>query len=85
MPPLKSCGLTPKGEWTWTRLAAFNFQKWINEAQAFAQAPGRANKMVFEDSGMMVTVVGGPETAQPNYHDDPVEEFYLINSRATCS
>jgi len=57
-----------------TRLAAFNFQKWINEHRHLLKPPV-GNKMVFEDSGMMVTVVGGPNK-RTDYHDDPVEEFF---------
>ncbi|MGB3277765.1 MAG: 3-hydroxyanthranilate 3,4-dioxygenase [Pseudorhodobacter sp.] len=57
-----------------TRLAAFNFQKWIDEHKHLLKPPV-GNKMVFEDTDMMVTVVGGPNK-RTDYHDDPVEEFF---------
>lgn len=56
------------------RLAAFNFQKWIDEHKHLLKPPV-GNKMVFEQSGLMVTVVGGPNK-RTDYHDDPVEEFF---------
>ena len=42
-----------------SRLAAFNFDKWIDEHKHLLKPPV-GNKKVFEDSDMMVTVVGGP-------------------------
>jgi 3-hydroxyanthranilate 3,4-dioxygenase len=59
---------------TLTRLNAFNFQKWIGENQHLLKPPV-GNKKVFEDAGMTVQVVGGPN-ARTDYHDDPVEEFF---------
>ena len=56
------------------RLAAFNFKSWIDEHQHLLKPPV-GNKMVFEDSDLMVTVVGGPNK-RTDYHDDPVEEFF---------
>lgn len=57
-----------------SKLAAFNFQKWIDEHKHHLKPPV-GNKMVFENSDMMVTVVGGPNK-RTDYHDDPVEEFF---------
>ena len=56
------------------RLAAFNFKAWIDEHRHLLKPPV-GNKMVFEDSDIMVTVVGGPNK-RTDYHDDPVEEFF---------
>lgn len=56
------------------RLQAFNFQKWIDDHKHLLKPPV-GNKMVFEDAGMMITVVGGPNS-RTDYHDDPVEEFF---------
>jgi 3-hydroxyanthranilate 3,4-dioxygenase len=57
-----------------SKLAAFNFQKWIDEHRHLLKPPV-GNKMVWADSDMMVTVVGGPNK-RTDYHDDPVEEFF---------
>ena len=56
------------------RLQAFNFMGWIDEHRHLLKPPV-GNKMVFEDSDLMVTVVGGPNK-RTDYHDDPVEEFF---------
>lgn len=52
----------------------FNFQAWI-DAHAHLLKPPVGNKLVFEDSGMIVQVVGGPNQ-RVDFHDDPVEEFF---------
>lgn len=57
-----------------SKLAAFNFQKWIDEHRHLLKPPV-GNKMIWSDSDMMVTVVGGPNK-RTDYHDDPVEEFF---------
>ncbi|HMO07832.1 MAG TPA: 3-hydroxyanthranilate 3,4-dioxygenase [Paracoccaceae bacterium] len=57
-----------------TRLAAFNFARWIDDHRHLLKPPV-GNRMVFQDAGMMVTVVGGPNR-RTDYHDDPVEEFF---------
>jgi 3-hydroxyanthranilate 3,4-dioxygenase len=56
------------------RLAAFNFQNWIEEHKHLLKPPV-GNQKVFEDSEMIVMVVGGPNK-RTDYHDDPVEEFF---------
>ena len=56
------------------RLAAFNFKAWIDEHRHLLKPPV-GNKMIFEHSDLMVTVVGGPNK-RTDYHDDPVEEFF---------
>lgn len=57
-----------------SKLVAFNFQKWIDEHRHLLKPPV-GNKMIWSDSDMMVTVVGGPNK-RTDYHDDPVEEFF---------
>ena len=57
-----------------SRLAAFNFQNWINEHRHLLKPPV-GNQMVFRDADMVVMVVGGPNR-RTDYHDDPVEEFF---------
>ena len=52
----------------------FNFSKWIDEHQHLLKPPV-GNKLVFEDAGMTVMVVGGPNQ-RVDFHDDPVEEFF---------
>jgi len=57
-----------------TKLAAFNFQAWIDEHRHLLQPPV-GNQQIWEDTDMMVTVVGGPNS-RTDFHDDPVEEFF---------
>ncbi len=56
------------------RLEAFNFQGWIDEHRHLLKPPV-GNQQVWEDTDMMVTVVGGPNQ-RTDFHDDPVEEFF---------
>lgn len=57
-----------------TKLAAFNFQQWIEEHRHLLKPPV-GNQQIWEGTGMMVTVVGGPNQ-RTDFHDDPVEEFF---------
>ena len=57
-----------------TRLAAFNFHKWIEEHKHLLKPPV-GNVQIWTDTDMMVTVVGGPNQ-RTDFHDDPVEEFF---------
>jgi 3-hydroxyanthranilate 3,4-dioxygenase len=52
----------------------FNFSRWIEEHSHLLKPPV-GNKLVFEDAGMVVQVVGGPNQ-RVDFHDDPVEEFF---------
>ncbi|MDG1709513.1 MAG: hypothetical protein P8H03_12170, partial [Emcibacteraceae bacterium] len=52
----------------------FNFQKWIDDNREDLRPPV-ANKMVFQDTGMIVMVIGGGNT-RVDFHDDPAEEFF---------
>ena len=56
------------------KLQAFNFQRWIDEHEHLLKPPV-GNQQVWEDTDMMVTVVGGPNR-RTDFHDDPVEEFF---------
>jgi 3-hydroxyanthranilate 3,4-dioxygenase len=52
----------------------FNFARWI-DAHSHLLKPPVGNKLVFEDTGMVVQVVGGPNQ-RVDFHDDPSEEFF---------
>lgn len=56
------------------KLSAFNFNKWLDE-NAHRLVPPVANQLLHDDSGMIVMVVGGPNTRM-DFHDDPVEEWF---------
>ncbi len=59
------------------RLEAFNIAAWI-DAHRHLLKPPVANRLLHEDTGMIVMIVGGPNTRM-DFHDDPVEEwFYQI-------
>lgn len=53
---------------------AFNFNAWIDANAQFLKPPV-SNKLVFEQTGMVIQVVGGPNQ-RVDFHDDPVEEFF---------
>ncbi len=56
-------------------LKAFNFHKWIDENEERLKPPVN-NQLLHEDSGMIVMIVGGPNT-RVDFHDDPVEEWFF--------
>ncbi|MFB6571102.1 3-hydroxyanthranilate 3,4-dioxygenase [Streptomyces noursei] len=52
----------------------FNFERWIEEHRELLRPPV-GNVQVWQDSDLMVTVVGGPNQ-RTDFHDDPTEEFF---------
>ena len=56
------------------RFRPFDFRRWIDEHRELLKPPV-GNKLVFEEAGMTVMVVGGPNQ-RVDFHDDPVEEFF---------
>jgi 3-hydroxyanthranilate 3,4-dioxygenase len=52
----------------------FNFKAWIDQ-NAHLLKPPVSNKLVFENTGIVVQVIGGPNQ-RVDFHDDPVEEFF---------
>src|SRR5690606_7503488 len=56
------------------RFKPFDFQAWIERHRHLLKPPV-GNKLVFEEAGMVVMVVGGPNQ-RVDFHDDPVEEFF---------
>jgi 3-hydroxyanthranilate 3,4-dioxygenase len=52
----------------------FNFRKWIDENRALLKPPV-GNKLLFEKSGLIAMVVGGPNQ-RVDFHDDPADEFF---------
>jgi 3-hydroxyanthranilate 3,4-dioxygenase len=55
-------------------LTAFNFRAWIDEHRDLLKPPV-CNAQVFEESDLIIMVVGGPNS-RTDYHDDPGEEFF---------
>jgi 3-hydroxyanthranilate 3,4-dioxygenase len=55
-------------------LPPLNFKKWIDDHRDKLKPPV-GNQVVYEDSGIIVMVVGGPNTRK-DYHDDAGEEFF---------
>ena len=52
----------------------FNLSSWIRD-HAHLLKPPVGNQQVYEDSDLIVTIVGGPNH-RTDYHDDPYEEFF---------
>lgn len=56
------------------RFKPFDFQSWIDKNREHLKPPV-SNKLLFDDAGMIVQIIGGPNT-RVDFHDDPVEEFF---------
>jgi 3-hydroxyanthranilate 3,4-dioxygenase len=52
----------------------FNFARWIDKHRQLLDPPV-ANKLLFEDCGLVVQLAGGPNR-RVDFHDDPAEEFF---------
>ena len=61
-------------------LAAFNLNQWIDDHSDLLKPPV-GNAQIWQDTQLMVTIVGGPNS-RTDYHDDPLEEFFT-SSRET--
>ena len=59
---------------THPKLRSFNLGHWL-DANRGQLRPPVCNKLLHEDSGMTVMVIGGPNT-RVDFHDDPVEEWF---------
>ncbi len=55
-------------------MKAFNFERWVEDNQDKLKPPV-SNQLLHEDTGMIVMVIGGPNT-RVDFHDDPVEEWF---------
>jgi 3-hydroxyanthranilate 3,4-dioxygenase len=53
---------------------AFNLQGWIEEHRHLLKPPV-GNTVVWEDSDLMIMIVGGPNVRK-DYHINPTEEFF---------
>lgn len=53
----------------------FNFEKWIEKNRDNLKPPVSNKQLFDEETGMVVMIVGGPNT-RVDFHDDPVEEFF---------
>ncbi len=52
----------------------FNFRRWLANNAPLLKPPV-SNRLVFENAGMVVQVIGGPNQ-RVDFYDDPVEEFF---------
>jgi 3-hydroxyanthranilate 3,4-dioxygenase len=52
----------------------FNFRRWIEDHRHLLKPPV-GNQQIWQDTDLIVTVVGGPNL-RADYHDDPLEEFF---------
>ena len=53
----------------------FNFQRWIADNQHLLKPPVSNKQLFDQQTGMVVMIVGGPNS-RVDFHDDPVEEFF---------
>jgi 3-hydroxyanthranilate 3,4-dioxygenase len=55
-------------------LKPINFPKWIEDNQHLLKPPV-GNQQIWQDTDLIVTVVGGPNQ-RTDFHDDPYEEYF---------
>ena len=55
--------------------APFNLRLWIDQNRHLLKPPV-GNKLLFQDSGMIIMAVGGPNSRK-DFHHDPGEEFFF--------
>ena len=55
----------------------FNLLRWIESNRALLKPPV-GNKLLFEDAGLIVMAVGGPNSRKDFHHDPGEELFYQI-------
>ena len=60
----------------------FNFQRWIDVNQDLLKPPV-GNKSLFDEGGMIVQVVGGPNQ-RVDFHADPGDEFSVSCAGTWC-
>ncbi len=56
-------------------LAPVNLRRWIDENRDLLKPPV-GNKLLFDDRGLIVMAIGGPN-ARKDFHHDPGEEFFF--------
>lgn len=57
--------------------APINFKQWIEEHRHLLKPPV-GNKLVFEENGLFIMVVGGPNTRTDYHYDEGAEFFYQV-------
>ena len=55
--------------------APFNLRSWVDQNRALLKPPV-GNKLLFQDSEIIVMAVGGPNSRK-DFHHDPGEEFFF--------
>ncbi|MCH9014258.1 MAG: 3-hydroxyanthranilate 3,4-dioxygenase [Gemmatimonadetes bacterium] len=65
-----------------SQLAAFNLRGWIDEHRELLKPPV-GNKMVWQDSEILVMIVGGPNQRKDYHIEDGEEFFYQIEGDIT--
>lgn len=58
-------------------LPPINLKKWIEDHRDYLKPPV-CNKMVFEENGFIVMIVGGPNSRKDFHYDEGPELFYQI-------
>jgi 3-hydroxyanthranilate 3,4-dioxygenase len=56
-------------------VAPFNLHRWVDENRHLL-VPPVGNKLLFQEGGLIIMAVGGPN-ARKDFHHDPHEEFFF--------